>query len=789
MRLPTLRLPGPFADRRITDWLNAVPAPVKRGLSNGVFACLCILAPVFLFLAFFNPWVLDPTRIGWLMEADWGQHFLGWNAWRQMPWSSFNHEDLLYHPTGLSVIYTDSNPLFAFIFKPFRSLLPQPFQYIGLWFAFCVGMHFLFAYKLIRPHAPNRWAAVGGALALSALPCLYYRERHDTLMSQWLLLWGLHLFINVPAARPAPEGVTETPWQRVMRVWDPKTRGYMALLGITGAIHPYMLFMVAAIWSGEVLRALGAAVLNIRNKTALPGIIGNALWRAIVVLICPLVTLGIAGAYERGQSPAAGGWSYYSMGLDALFNPVRSDFSAILKAWPLDAGQSFEGYQYLGFGLLCLLAIAVALYVLTPEAKGARPFLGKLIPLALPFLALFLIAVTNHAQFYGYTVWKFQIPDNLRGTLGILRASGRFFWPISYCMVATALVVLFKSRPRTIAIVLPAILVLQAYDINGLAAAMRKATGLAAYDQTYYLTPSPIWDELVKRSSGVDFYPVNVHLNDKLFYELTYRATTDRKPVNTMYPARENLTQIAYEYQGEDAFRDGKINDNRLLVFLKQCDAPASLQSRLRMLDGVWIIPPADASDLNLPKPQWSPIRSEVRFGWLDQGTCLLEGDWSRPEFDGVWTQGNQAGVVIPIKHVQFDTPEPPKQLDLNLKARSRTPMTVSVLVNGVEAGELKIDRATAQYTVHLPKSVLQADMLKVRFLINDDKASDEKADKTAKPVATATLPPVTGRSAPKVAAKPAQTARNLGIKLMDLRLVDAAEDARKVTTDGALSG
>ncbi|MGN6424801.1 MAG: DUF6311 domain-containing protein [Asticcacaulis sp.] len=780
MRLPDWRLLRRI-HTQLSARLSAVPAPVTRGLTNGVFVGLFIAAPVLLFLAFFNPWVLDPTRIGWLMEADWGQHFLGWNAFRHVSWSSFNHEGLLYHPTGLSVIYTDSNPLFAFIFKPFRALLPQPFQYIGPWFAFCIAMHVIFAFKLIRPHAPNRWAALGGALALSALPCLYYRERHDTLMSQWLLLWGLHLFINVRAAQAAPDG-PETLRQKIFRIWDAKTRGYMALLGVTGMIHPYMLFMVAAIWSGEVLRGLWPVVQALRDKTVWPKLLASVAWRAVAVLACPLVTLGIAGAYERGQSPAAGGWSYYSMGLDALFNPVRSDFSAILKAWPLDAGQSFEGYQYLGFGILCLLAVAVALYALTPEAKAARPFLRGLTPLALPFLALFLIAVTNHAQFYGYTVWRFDIPKELRGTLGILRASGRFFWPISYLMVAAALVVLFKSRPRVIAVVLPSILLIQAYDINGLAAAMRKATGLAEYSQTYYLTPSPMWDELVKRSTGVDFYPVNVHLNDKLFYELTYRATTDAKPVNTMYPARENLIQLAYEYKSEDAFRDGQVNPNHLLVFLKQCDAPANLQPRLRMLDGVWIIPPADADDLNLPKPQWSPIRSEVRFGWLDQGTCLLEGDWSRPEYDGVWTQSDQAGVVIPIQHVQFDTATPPKRLDLDLKARSRAPTTVSVLVNGIKAGELEIGRKTARYTLRLPKSALRADMLKIRFVLKADEKTDKKA------LATVTLPSapsVAGRSAPKSKTQPV-TPPSLGIKLMDLRLIGAAEQAVQA---GKLSG
>lgn len=200
------------------------------------------------------------------------------------------------------------------------------------------------------------------------------------------------------------------------------------------------------------------------------------------------------------------------------------------------------------------------------------------------------------------------------------------------------------------------------------------------------------------------------------------------------------------------------------------------------MLDGVWIIPPADADDLNLPKPQWSPIRSEVRFGWLDQGTCLLEGDWSRPEYDGVWTQSDQAGVVIPIQHVQFDTATPPKRLDLDLKARSRAPTTVSVLVNGIKAGELEIGRKTARYTLRLPKSALRADMLKIRFVLKADEKTDKKA------LATVTLPSapsVAGRSAPKSKTEPV-TPPSLGIKLMDLRLIDAAEQAVQA---GKLSG
>ncbi len=782
MPLPTWRLPA-----SVTDKAKAITRAVKPWLpkvSSTLHLIALGVAPIVLFLLFFDPNVLNPTRIGWIMEADWGQHALGWNAWRHMPWSSGSYENLLYAPTGLPLIYTDSNPLFAFIFKTFNHWLPKDFQYIGLWFLFCVCMHFLFAYKLVRPHAPGKWAAFGGAVALSALPCLYYRERHDTLVAQWLILWALHLFINVEAGAPrlAPPTASKARvlLQRVANLFDAKTRGYMALLGVTGLIHPYLLFMVAAIWGGDVLRALwqGAAAKNLHTT-------GKALVRAAIVLVCPIVTLGISGCYAKGQSPNAGGWAYYSMGLDALINPVRPEFSAIIKSVPQDGGQSFEGYQYLGFGLLMLLVAALIIYAVTPEARRARAFFSKLTFLALPFLLLFLTAITNRVQLYGHVIFFFQMPDQLKNVLAILRASGRFFWPMSYCLVLTALVVLYKSRPRILAVVLPAILLLQAYDLDGFAATMRAATSLAANPKVYYLTPSPKWDQLIAEAKGVDFYPANVHFNDKLFYELTWRATSRALPVNTMYPARENLLQLAKEDEGQTDFRHGVIHNDHLFVFLKQCDAPRELQSRLRMLDGVWIIPPDTAKDVALDQPEWAPIRSDVRFGWLDQGTCMLDDNWTKPETDGTWSAGPKASVVIPIKHVQFDDPNP-KALDLNLRAQSHQPVTVAVLVNGVKVTELQLKNQKQNFSVHLPRralrNALRRDVMDVRFIV-EDKDGDIPVPEAEK------LPPaITGRGAMSGAAASAQAAeadaikqreRMLGIKLIDLRLAPAKPEAK----------
>ncbi len=741
--------------------LQSLPQPVR----NGLFRASCILAPVFLFLAFFNVFVLDPTRVGWLLDEDWGQHVLGWNAFRHMPWSTFNHESLLGAPMGNTIISTDSNPLFAFFFKTIGPFLPKVFQYIGPWFLFCICLHFTFAYKLVRPHAPNRWAAFGAAVALSALPMLYYRMRHDTLVAQWLILWGLHIFIN--ARDDTLADMTLKNPLRFIASWirnGPKMLRYAALLGISGLIHPYLLFMIAAIWGGDVLKRFWPAARTLDRWTLL-----DTVARAAVVFVSAITALFISGSFTKGMSPGAGGYGYYSFPIDGWFNPVKPDFSTILKAWPLDGGQSFEGYQYLGFGLIVLIVTAAILYVTTPEAKESRPFFARLKPLTLPFIALFLIAASNHGQFYGYDLWSFQVPKELVGPLAVLRASGRLVWPITYCLVLASLVVLFKSRPRTIAIVLPGILLIQAYDISGISSAMRRATALAASDQTYYLTPNPAWNQLVSDSTGIDFYPPNVHLNDRLFYELTWRATSQSKPVNTMYAARQNLIQVSLEQKGQNAFKRGQVRNDRLFVFLKQCDVPAELQSRVRMIDGVWVIPPDKARDVALDKPEWDPIKSEVRFGWLDQGNCMLDENWTGQETDGIWTAGPEAGVMIPIRYMQFETPKP-AAMDLTFKAHSRTPVVASVLINGKKMSEITLTRHSNEYSIPLPASAMRGENLKVRFEIEQPAApAQEAATDSSSKVSGSKVSGGRSSATAKAAAAPPPPA----IKLMNMEFVE----------------
>lgn len=674
-------------------------------LNKWGFDAAAILTPVILFLCFFNPYVLDPTRIGWLMTHDWGQHVLGWNAFRHVPWDwAFYYQNLLAYPTGLSIIYTDSNPPLAYLFKILGPLLPQNFQYIGPWFFLCVCLQVYVGYRLIRPYAPNNWTALGGAIILSVLPALYYRMRHDTLMAHFLILWSLHIFLNIKDEKEKVK--------------------YHALNNfITGAIHPYILVMTAAIWGADVIRQFWPAF----KRRDMPAILFIAR-DAFLVLLAPLVSMGLVGTYAAGQSAGAGGFGFYSMGLDALINPVEPEFSNIMKAWYQDSGQAFEGYQYLGFGLLVLLALAGFYWWQRKEVRVTGAFFKRLWPLWLPMLCLFILSLSNHIQVFNMTVLKVQLPPKLMEILAILRASGRFFWPISYLLIIGALVVVLTLPKRMIAATFAIVLGLQAIDLAGFAYEMRYATRYAASPTLYRLTPDKRWDVLMDGAKGVRVYPAQVHFNQKLFYELAWRSTSRAIPINTMYAARENTTQIAIEQAEQDRFLRGELKADHLYVFLKQCYAPRELQSKLRELDGVWIIPPEALKDMDLKHPTWQPIAPIIRFGWLNQGACLLDDNWSRPTSDGVWSQADSVSLNLPMRHIQMPV-ERPRAFQMDIGIEARKPITVTLIVNRRKIETLKLVPSQSTYTVTLPRAFLNAENLRVTFEIDDPDDKDAPGD------------------------------------------------------------
>src|SRR6186713_2658943 len=82
---------------------------------------------------------LNPANTSWAFYGDWRQHWLGWQFFRDAPWT-FPPALLpaLPYPVGTALAFTDSNPLVSILLKPFSPWLPAEAQFIGPWLALCL---------------------------------------------------------------------------------------------------------------------------------------------------------------------------------------------------------------------------------------------------------------------------------------------------------------------------------------------------------------------------------------------------------------------------------------------------------------------------------------------------------------------------------------------------------------------------------------------------------------------------------------------------------------------------
>jgi hypothetical protein len=98
---------------------------------------------------------------------------------------------------GSSVVFTDSIPLLAFVFKTLAPLLPAAFQYWGFWILAGFVFQCVFGYVLLRRFSLARPLALVACAFFGSAPIAIARlAEHFALFGQWLLLAALGLYFS-----------------------------------------------------------------------------------------------------------------------------------------------------------------------------------------------------------------------------------------------------------------------------------------------------------------------------------------------------------------------------------------------------------------------------------------------------------------------------------------------------------------------------------------------------------------------------------------------------------------
>lgn len=519
-----------------------------------------ILLPLALFGIFFHWQILDITNVAWLLRgSDNGENALGLHAWLHDPAPGFLRTSLLGAPEGTGLLFTDSNPLLSALAFPLRGLLPTDTQLIGWWILACLFLQVLFAWLLLRRHAPSALALWCGVLLLAALPTLFNRFVHVNLMAHWLILWAIWRFDD--PARSA------------------SNRGWAVLIAITALIHSYLLVMVGAIWASAMLERLW------KDRVAAPRLIAEGL--AMIAMVA--VIAWSLGVFESHRP--SGNYGAFAMPLDALWNPGVDTYSAFLPAIEQRPGRGFEGFQYLGLGLLILLpTAALAVRRLPRPAPQAPDSLKRCLWLLPALVVLTLLAISTYPDIAGRMLPRWHLPQDIANALDAIRASGRLFWPVAYVAVLAALRITSRIPERTAGLVLLAVAVVQVADLAPMARAIRSQTIEARAAPRHVRTPSPEWDRLIAQARDIAFVPADVTKDLGVFQEIAWRAARTQVPVRSVYAARASLESAARQEQETDRFRAGKVVPGRLYILIDGEPIPPPLIGNARLLDGITIV-------------------------------------------------------------------------------------------------------------------------------------------------------------------------------------------------------
>ena len=528
---------------------------------------MLLLLPGALFLLFFHPQILDPRNFGWLLQGtDNGENALGLHAWLNDRGAGPGlRTTLLNAPEGVALLFTDSNPLLGLLTAPFARLMPPDLQFVGPWILLCLVLQALFARTLLRPFAPSRTGLLLGVALLLLLPTLYARYIHANLMAHWLILAALCLFAD-------PRRAGDARW------WAP-------LLMVSAVIHNYLLFMVAAIWASALLERF-FAMPGRGERLRLAG--GAAITLAAVALV--IAGLGIDGGFVPTRT-----YGVYGMSLDALWNPSNPSYSTLLPATTQRLRREFEGFQYLGAGLLLLIAMAPFIAARTAGPAPVVSLHRRLLWLVPACLALTLLAVSHQVDWAGRTLFEAPLAAAMIAALDPLRASARLFWPVAYILVLFAITAAYRLSPPRAVRLLAVVLALQLGDMTNMVKAIRHVTADASRPGSWRRTADPRWTQIIADSRDVAFVPVDIYGRLDLFQEVAWRAVSAGKPVRVVYAARNSALTDARLAAEQRAFETGRLVPDRLYVLDAAQPVPRGAEGRAAVLDGVRLILPVNA--------------------------------------------------------------------------------------------------------------------------------------------------------------------------------------------------
>lgn len=443
-----------------------------------------LLLGVVAFFALGGAGILAPGRVGWLAQGDLAQSYLGWAFFRDTPWAWPPGASPAYGlEIASSVYYSDSIPLLALFFKSIEAALPATFQYFGLWVLLCLMLQAWFAWKLAGLASRDLvFRTVAVLLLVMAPPMLNRMGGHMALVGHWTLLAGLYLCL-----RPRQPG---------------QWRAWALLVAVAMAVHAYLFVLVGALWVTDLARRW----VDDRRRHVAHFRVGA--WKeAAAVVGAALLSAWLSGLFTvSGRGMGAQGFGHYKMNLLAPLD--GAGWSALGLRFATAAGE-YEGFNYLGAGVIAMALLALVLYVRHRATLAWTTRHSALLAMAVVLVLLAVTHVVGLGAMQGALPLPAKLADKLRGMP--VQATGRVFWVVYYLIIVAALFTLARTlRPMPLRLVLLGVLALQLIDLYPGLANMRQLNLARASMMPPSDLHSPFWEQAAAKYRDVRHLPTRV---------------------------------------------------------------------------------------------------------------------------------------------------------------------------------------------------------------------------------------------------------------------------------------
>ena len=605
--------------------------------------------------------------------------------------------DRLLAPTVLSTVYTDSIPWLTIVLK--LTGLWKLLNGLGVFFLLTYALQPLAMVVLLRACGVRQIVlqATGALLAL-LLPAFLMRHGHVALTGHWLIILGLAA--SVDSAR---NGLN-------LR----RAGGFAALAVLAMGIHAYHLppigLCFAAAMASEIAQKRPRAWANCALAAAM--VLGG------MVVAAVLLGYGLGQGESGGKSPIG----FYSMNILAPLIPQGSslfgqEFTGGWFKQTLDpnGGQWFEGYNYLGAGVIFTIGAGIFLSVRhgwlpTPVRAWSRRWL----PLALAMVVLTLWAIGPNpylAQRLLFTGPKLAGPLEW---LSLFRAHGRFFWSVAYLLIAVSITQIGRyARPITLLAVAVLALGLQWADSHEMRAGVRHTFSESA--PSFHPTDIEKAPALQNRPwvfAPIFFCATNT-IDQMEISQLTLAAVRSGGSSNGASTARGQGTRCKTP---EDLFRNAAPNDPRITVVMEE-SAGADYGRFVQRTDcrrfirglicgrGVDKVP--GLMELAPYVPNGSRVLAQAFF---DQGVNPpeLASGWAGADPKGVWSDGPKAVMTVNVPNV---TPGAPLIVELHAMSFTLPPevmQTITVSVKGRKLVTWNVEKGNWRpYRVSVPAELV----------------------------------------------------------------------------------